>query len=178
GGGAPRGAAGTGQGGRRPRGRTGGRGKRRAPPAAKRSRHKKRRNRGAGQICLRDEAVSPAETDAGPVVGAVAARGENHDWRILELPELVGDVEAVDSRELHVEQNEVGLKIPGVLHSRLPVPGLADDVIALCLQERPGTGPKARVVVDDQNCHNHSLVPRIQRPNTVTHTLYLLDAPF
>lgn len=63
------------------------------------------------------------------------------------------------------------MELLGRSHCGRPVLGLADDLVALGLEERPGAGPEARMIVDDQDCHTHSLVPPGLPPNTVGHTL-------
>ncbi len=73
------------------------------------SRDKKSRNRGSGQLSLRDEAAGAANLDAATVVGTVTARREDDHRPVCELAQLLGDLKAVDVRKLHVEENEVGL---------------------------------------------------------------------
>jgi len=83
------------------------------------SRYEQSRNRGSGQICLRDEAAGAAHVDAGPIVGSVAARGEDDRWRVDQPAKLLGDFEAVDVRQLHVEENEVRAKLSEKASARL-----------------------------------------------------------
>jgi hypothetical protein len=96
---------------------------------------------------------------------------------ILELRSWYGDGEAVDPRQLDVEQNEVGLELPAASTAVSPFsaspttsyPSASSSVLARC--------PEARVVVDDQNCHSPQSRTSTPRPNTVTHTLYCVRPP-
>src|SRR4029453_15867958 len=101
----------------------------------------------------------------------VPARREDARRRVLELPQALGDLEAVEVRQLDVEQDEVRVKLPGNGHRRLPVRGLADDLVTLRLEQRPGARPKAGMVVDDQHCHMHSFASLGRSPYTAIHTL-------
>ena len=83
-----------------------------------------------------------------------------------------GADQAFEIGKLDVEQNEVGVKASCRLHCADPVLGLADDLVSLGLEQRSRARPEARVVVDDEDCHAHSLVPRSGSPNTVFHTLF------
>ena len=91
---------------------------------------------------------------------------------MIEETQLFADLESVEIGQLDVEKNEVGLELTSKLKSLGRVLGLADDLVSLGLQERSRAGPKAGVVVDDENCHTHSLAARVGKPNTVTHTLF------
>src|SRR6266487_1662240 len=63
------------------------------------------------------------------------------------------------------------MKVLHGLEGRRPVLGFADDLVPLFFEERPRAGPEAGVVVDDENCHAHSVVRLTSLPNTVSHTL-------
>ena len=105
------------------------------------------------QLGLRDEASRPAALDERAEVGAVAARDEDDGGPAAAVRQAGGDLEAVDVRELHVEQHELRRELGGSSKRGRPVLGLADDLEALGLEQRPGVRPEARVVVDDQNVH-------------------------
>src|SRR3989442_4654597 len=125
----------------------------------------------------RDEAGGAAAVDAAPVVGSVPDRRENHERRVLELQQELGDLEAVEIGKLDVEENEIGLELLGGLQRGGPVLGLADDRIPLGLEQRPRAGSEARMVVDDQDCHIHSLASIELLANTGFHTLYGAGLP-
>ena len=116
--------------------------------------------------------MGAALTDAAAVVGPVAARGEDHHRRILELPELVGDCEAVDPRKLNVEQNEVGLELPGGSTAVSPFsaspttsnPSASSSVRALA--RKLGWSSTIRTVTPTVSSGGEAI------PNTVTHTLF------
>ena len=69
-----------------------------------------------------------------PVVGSVAARGEDDRGRVDQPAKLLGDLEAVDVRQLHVEENEVRAEALAPLAGRRP---------RSRLRRRPGT-PRPR----------------------------------
>ena len=57
--------------------------------------------------------------------------------------EPLGHREAVDPRQLDVEQDDVRAQAPGLLDGRLAVGGLADDLEPVGLEQRPRARPKA-----------------------------------
>jgi hypothetical protein len=61
------------------------------------------------------------------------------------------DVEAVDVRELHVQEDELRTQPVGLRDGAGAVHGLADDLESLGFQEDPGARPERRVVVDDED---------------------------
>ena len=61
------------------------------------------------------------------------------------------DVEAVDVRKLHVQEDELRTQPIGLYDGACAVHGLADDLEALRFQEDTGTRPKGRVVIDDED---------------------------
>ena len=66
-----------------------------------------------------------------------------------------GDVEAVDVRQLDVEQHEVGPQAARLGDAGGAVGGLADDVEALRLQQHARARTKGGVVVDDEDGQSH-----------------------
>jgi hypothetical protein len=88
-----------------------------------------------------------------PVVGRLAAGRQHHARRVRERGEALGDLEAVDAGQLHVEQHDVWTQALGGLDRRLAVLGLTGHLEALRGQQHAREAPEARVVVDDQKCH-------------------------
>ena len=75
--------------------------------------------------------------------------------RVVGAGEARGDVEAVDVRELHVEQHHLRAQ-PARLGDRLrAVGGLAHDVEPLGFEEYARRSAKRRVVVDDEDPRTH-----------------------
>ena len=68
----------------------------------------------------------------------------------------LGDLEAVDVGQLDVEQDDVRMQGAGGLEGGLAVHRLADHLVAVGLQQRPGAGPEAGVVVDDEDARCHA----------------------
>ncbi len=64
-------------------------------------------------------------------------------------PTLAADGEAVDVRELHVEQQYVRCELADRGDRADPVLGLADHLEPVRLEDRPRRGPEARMVVGD-----------------------------
>ena len=67
------------------------------------------------------------------------------------------DVEAVEVREVDVEQHEVGVQLAGRSDGAEAVRRLADHVEALALQQEASGRPEGRVVVDDEDLRAHGL---------------------
>src|SRR3954468_22772383 len=80
-----------------------------------------------GDLGLRDEAARAAAAHALIEVGAVAARGEHHRGRLVLRSQPRRDLEAVDARHVHVEQDELGLQLASRTECLLAVGSLADD---------------------------------------------------
>src|SRR4029079_4911269 len=81
--------------------------------------------------------------------------------------------EAVDVRQLDVEQYDVRVQARDRLESALAVLGFADDLVALPFELTPGARPEARVVVDYQYRGVHAgviLAISESSANTATHT--------
>ena len=82
--------------------------------------------------------------------GAGRLRGEDFRHR-----------EAVHARQLDVQQHDLRTKAPGLLHRRLAVGGLTEDVEPVGLQQRSRAAAEAGVVIHDQDGPGHGvIVPR------------------
>src|SRR6478672_1709742 len=104
---------------------------------------------------LRDEAERRAGVEERPEVGRVEARGEDHGRRGRERPELLGDREPVEVRELDVDDREVGrmrLCGPDALGAGC---SLGHDDEAAALQQLPYGGAEVVVVVDHEHAEPH-----------------------
>ena len=77
-----------------------------------------------------------------PVFGWVAAGGQDHGGRHSQGGQTCGDLEAVKIRQLHVEQDQVRLKLLRRRDRLVTVTGLADDVEALGLEQAPCARPE------------------------------------
>ena len=77
-----------------------------------------------------------------------AARDEDDCRPVVSDP--LGNQEAVDVRQLHVEQHDLGAELSGGRDRGGSVGSLADDVEAGRLEQRAGCGPESGVVVDDE----------------------------
>src|SRR5215217_2254513 len=97
-----------------------------------------------GELRLRDEAAHP-----------VAAGGQHDRGRAAVLGQARGHLEAVDVGQLHVEQHHIRVEARHGVEGAQPVLRLADHVEALALEQHPGAGPEARVVVDDEDGGGH-----------------------
>ena len=155
-----------------PVGDQGGQARSTARSARQASRYEQSRNRGSGQICLRDEAAGAAHVDAGPIVGSVTARGEDDRGWVGQPAKLLGDSEAVDVRQLHVEENEVRMKLLRQLSRRRspfsasPTTWYPSDSRSVrALARKLGWSSTINTVMP------HSLVRPRPLPNTVSHTL-------
>ena len=108
--------------------------------------------------------------EAGTVVAGLAARGEHHRRHEPVAGEPLGDLEAVDVGELHVEQDDLGAQLVHRVEGRHPVRRLAHDHVTLELEQPARGGPEPRVVVDDEDgcSHRESFVPHTHFPQVVT----------
>src|SRR5205814_4347659 len=88
------------------------------------------------QLGFRNEASSPAARDEGAEVGAVTARDEDDGRPGAAVREAGGDLEAVEVRELHVEEHDLRRELGDRSERRRTVRGLADHLEALGLEER------------------------------------------
>ena len=66
-----------------------------------------------------------------------------------------GDREAVEVREVDVEQHEIGVQLPRRRDPAGAVRRLADHVVALRLEQHAGGRAERRVVVDDEDGRHH-----------------------
>jgi len=64
------------------------------------------RERGSGEICLREEAASATARDHAGEVTAIVDRREHHRRGIGIAGETQRNLESVEVRELYVEQND------------------------------------------------------------------------
>ena len=85
-----------------------------------------------------------------------------HDRRrVVVTGQRLADREAVDVRELDVEQHQRRLERARRGERGGAVVRLADDVEPVGLQERAGERPEVRMVVDDQDALTHgAMFPR------------------
>jgi hypothetical protein len=75
-----------------------------------------------------------------------------------------GDVEAARVRQGNVEEHELWPELPGNCDGGRAVPRLPDDVEAFELEERAGSAPKARMIVDDNHRDRHETI--VTQPET------------
>jgi hypothetical protein len=109
-----------------------------------------RLDRRGRELRLRDEAERGAAGDEPAEVVAVQARGEDRADGRVEAAEPLRDLEAVEVRELDVQQDDVGPVLPRGPDAADAGLGLRDDDEAVALEELPGRRPERAVVVDDQ----------------------------
>src|SRR5262245_14790054 len=105
-----------------------------------------------GEIALGDEPTGAAAGDERTKVRRVAAGRQNDGGSAVVCGDLLGYLEAVEVRKVDVEQDEVRVQAMGLGDGSRAVGGLADHVVALCLEQHPGGRPKRRVIVDDEDC--------------------------
>ena len=94
------------------------------------------------------------------------ARGEHDRGGARLLRELACDLEPVEVREVHVEQDDVGAEPVRRLDRRVPVLGLAHDHVAVELEDAPGAAAEAGVVVDDED-RGHVPIDSERRPGCI-----------
>ena len=119
---------------------------------------------------------APGFGDQRPEVARLAARGQ-HDLRHrVEPGRPRRDFEAVDVRELDVEQHDLGREPPDRRQRRLAVRRFADDDEALRLEQRTCGGAEGGVVVDDEDRpHLPMLAEREHRHGTGSRTAGLAE---
>ena len=103
----------------------------------------------------------------------LAARDQDHHRRVGPAGDPPRHSEAVEVGEAHIEQDDIREQLARGSQRGLAVLGLADDVIALALEQAPGARAEARVVVDDQDGAGHSLqifATEREFPNTANRT--------
>ena len=91
-------------------------------------------------------------------VGRLAARRENDECRGAALCDSLRDLEPVRIRQEDVQQHELRPERIDRRERRRPVPGLADDLETVCLEQASGEATEARVVVDDQHRLRHARI--------------------
>src|SRR5436190_1519279 len=109
----------------------------------------------AGEIALGDEASGAASGYERAEVGRVAAGGQDHGRSAVVGRDPLGDLEAVEVREVDVEKHQIRVQAAGLHDGRRAVRSLADHVVALGLQQHPGGGPEGRMIVDYENGGAH-----------------------
>jgi hypothetical protein len=113
--------------------------------------------RGSRKVRLGDEPTGAARGHELPELGRVATRRED-DGRAVPVPEQTGrHLEAVEVGEPHVEQDDVGAKLP-----RRPERGdaglrLADHLEPLRAEDGARRRPEAGVIVHDED-GRHDLI--------------------
>ena len=103
--------------------------------------------------------LAPHSPMQRPVIDSVAARGEDR----LQVGPPAGEAgRRLRSRRCPAAERRAergpGWSARAASTALCPVLGFADDLVPFGLEERSRAGPEAGVVVDDQNCHAHSLV--------------------
>src|SRR5262249_58622493 len=90
------------------------------------------------KLILGHEAACPAPMKLCSEVALIAGRREHDRRAAATVREPLRDLEPIDVRELDVEQDDLRLELARGGHCRLAVFGLADDLEALVLEQRPG----------------------------------------
>ncbi len=129
---------------------------------------------GAAQLGLRNEAAGTALRDQPAVVARVAARDEHDAGRTAVETELPADGEAVEIRELHVEQHHIGCELADGGDRARTVLGLADHLESLRLEDRPRRCPEAGMVVGDHYGlgHRHIVAEAAGGVSTANRTVF------
>ncbi len=115
----------------------------------------KRREPRARELRLGDEPARAAGGHQRPEVVAVAARREHDLDGAGARRHPLRDGEPVHIGQLHVEQDHVGSELGRAAHARGPVPGLADDLEPLGLEQGAGARPESGMVIDDEHAVGH-----------------------
>src|SRR5204863_1976959 len=98
------------------------------------------------QRIFADECVRRAARYEGRIV--VATRGEHDDGRLFEAGQPPGDLETVEVRHVHVQQDDFRAELLREADCAVPVLGLADDVEVAALEQPAGAVAERLVVVD------------------------------
>ena len=128
------------------------------------------------KLALGDEAQGTALCHQRAELGAVPARGEDH---ALAGPSLATSstrrhLEAVEVGKLHVEEEEIGVKLGREPQSLRAVFRFTHHFEPLGLEQDVRGSPKTRMVVHDQRLLRipHVIVPEPQsRSHTASHTI-------
>lgn len=116
--------------------------------------------------------------ERGTEVGLVASRGQDDCRAVAPGSELFSDHQAVDVRQMYVEEDDVRFKFPGGCEARLAAIRLADDDETLGFEQRTSDLAKAPVVVHDEDFRHRSMVADAARwCGTASHTLVRLALP-
>lgn len=123
----------------------------------------------AGELALADEARHLRIAKLSRVRAPVPTRDQHDQWAVIARGEPPGDIEAVHPGELHIEENDIGMKLCDGLECRLAVLGEANDVEPLELEQGPGRGTKVLMVINDQQRlpHNPRIVAQSRAIRTV-----------
>src|SRR6266542_1212593 len=107
-----------------------------------------------------DDVVVGARGEPEDLVGRERLRGEHYDGRVRGVwvpAEPVRDLETVDARHHHIEQNEIGAQAGGLLERLFPVRG-DRDLVARAAEVHLDESGDVRIVVDDQDRLRHQTV--------------------
>src|SRR5215218_9212846 len=110
----------------------------------------------ARELALGDEAAGAGGADPIGDVRGVARGRDDHDRRAGPARELLRHREAVGVGQVDVEQDDVGGELAHRTDAVRAVPRLADDGVALRLEQPARTAPEAAVVVDDEDGERHA----------------------
>ena len=114
--------------------------------------------RGGREVVLVDEAACTAPVEPRAEVGRLATRREDDEGRGAALGDSLRDLEPVRIRQEDVQQHDLRPERSDRRERRRPVPGLADDLETVCLEQASGKATEARVVVDDQHRLRHARI--------------------
>jgi hypothetical protein len=91
----------------------------------------------------------------------LVVRRDEHGQRHLRRGQGLQELEAVDTRHLHVEEHDVGLMLGDREERLASVAGLADDLdVGMAREPERQTAPGEGFVVNDQRTQAHRLCPR------------------
>ena len=94
-------------------------------------------------------------------------RGDEQDHGHVAAVELTEHPEAIKSRHLDVETDQIRLQLANERHRLVPALGLSDDLdIRFRLYKSANALPRQTFIVNDQNSHRHRLrlLPTCHRP--------------
>ena len=116
---------------------------------------RERGERGAAEFALRYETAGPASLQSPAVRGDVSARGQDDRGTGAAREQRLADGEAVHVRQRDIQEDELGRERTPELERGCAVGRLPDDLEPLSLEQRAREGPKAGMVVDDQDGRRH-----------------------
>src|SRR5215213_11515137 len=101
-----------------------------------------------GELRFGDEAARRRRGETA-AKRSLLTTGYKDDGRRRRLcGKLVRHRKTVDSRKLHVEQNDLRTEAPDLLESRLAVGRFAEDLEAICFEQGPSAGAETVVVIN------------------------------